>query len=167
MEGDGISLADDVWILRYIAEMVASKYELVVFDPNMIPGYDMEAGIRMKFSTQSMRNARGYKEAKRAVDKLEMMHALSGEGNNEFKILPYFDAPVEADGRARPSAFVIDIRMPPSHEMDPYLITSRIARTVRLWKPTIPEILAAKSHTDPFLRAVRSTWSKLKRLRTC
>jgi glutamine synthetase len=151
----GIAASDQLWVARFILERITEKAGVVLsLDPKPIKGDWNGAGAHTNYSTKSMREEGGYEVIKKAILKLEVRHmehiAAYGEGNwrrltghHETADINTFkwgvadrgaSVRVGRDTEKEGKGYFEDRR--PASNMDPYIVTTLIAETTLLWKPT-------------------------------
>ena len=147
----GIESGDQVTMSRYLMMRVCEEFGVVCsFDPKPIPGDWNGAGCHTNYSTEAMRNDGGYDKIIEAVEKLGRKHlehiSVYGTGNERRLTGAHETAPISkfSYGVAHRGA---SVRIPrqaklegkgyfedrrPASNMDPYVVTSKIAKTTIL-----------------------------------
>jgi glutamine synthetase len=148
---EGIVSGDQLWVSRFLLTRICEEFGVSVsFDPKPIPGDWNGAGCHTNYSTEAMRNKGGYDVIIEAIKKMGMKHeehiAVYGTGNerrltgaHETAHIGKFSYGVanrgasiriprttEADGYG----YFEDRR--PASNMDPYIVTAKIAHTTCL-----------------------------------
>jgi glutamine synthetase len=147
----GIQSGDHLTMSRFILQRVCEDFGICVsFDPKPIPGDWNGAGCHTNYSTKIMRASGGYDHIIKAIEKLGRKHqehvACYGLGNERRLTGAHETAPIDkfSYGVAHRGA---SVRIPrgtkadgcgyfedrrPSSNMDPYTVTSKIAKTTLL-----------------------------------
>jgi len=147
---EGIDVADQLWIARYILEKLSEKYgTYIVYHPKPLGNTDWNgSGCHTNFSTEATRNKGGYEVIVQMMGKLEMKHAehmeiygthnnLRMTGHHETSSHDKFtfgiadrkaSARIPNDTVRNGRGYFEDRR--PAANCDPYLVTSKILETV-------------------------------------
>mmetsp|Transcript_45682 Transcript_45682/g.76271 ORF Transcript_45682/g.76271 Transcript_45682/m.76271 type:complete len:362 (+) Transcript_45682:122-1207(+) len=150
----GVQAGDDLTMARFLLHRVAEEYGIIAsFDPKPIPGDWNGSGCHTNVSTEKMRGPGGYELIKAAMEKLSKKHAehiaVYGAGNDrrltgrhETASINNFKWGVADRGasiriprgtEATGMGYFEDRR--PASNMDPYLVTGRIVKTILLDEP--------------------------------
>ena len=145
----GIDAADQLILLRYILERVSESHNVQInLDPKPISGDWNGSGCHTNFSTTNMRNDGGYEYIQKAITKLETKHTehmkVYGQNNHlrmtgkhetaSYDIFSYGIANrgasirIPRETEKNKKGYFEDRR--PASNMDPYLVTSMLLKTV-------------------------------------
>ena len=146
---EGISVADHLWMARYILHRVCEKHNVIAsFDPKPKPHMN-GSGMHLNFSTMLMREGNGIEYIYLAIAKLEKSHdeliKSCGDntkrltGTHETSKLDCFTFGVaDRTASVRIPSHVSDDRCGyleyrvPASDADPYVISSMVAKTILL-----------------------------------
>ena len=151
--GEGIRVADDVMMLRYILARTGEKYGLGVnFEPKPVSGDWNGSGCHTNYSYTKTREEGGYEWILDAIAKLEVKHdehiKLYGLGN-ESRLTGHHETAPITEFRSGVGDRGASVRIPtvvhaekkgyledrrPAANCDPYVVTSKIFETTCLSK---------------------------------
>ncbi|GAQ84191.1 Glutamine synthetase [Klebsormidium nitens] len=150
----GIDSGDQLWMSRYLLERVTEMADVVLtLDPKPIPGDWNGAGCHTNYSTKEMREKGGMAAIEEAISKLAIKHVehieCYGEGNERRLTGKHETASMESfswgvanrgasirvgrDTAQKGYGYFEDRR--PASNMDPYIVTAKIAETTILFDP--------------------------------
>jgi glutamine synthetase len=148
---EGIQIGDDLWMARYLLQRVGEFFGVTInFSPKPIDGDWNGAGCHTNYSTETMRNAGGYKAIIEAIEKLSKKHMehidVYGEdndkrltGRHETANIAEFtygvanrgaSIRIPRDTEKNQCGYFEDRR--PASNIDPYVVASKIAQTTLL-----------------------------------
>eukprot|EP00271_Cylindrocystis_brebissonii_P013318 TRINITY_DN33060_c0_g1_i1.p1 TRINITY_DN33060_c0_g1~~TRINITY_DN33060_c0_g1_i1.p1 ORF type:complete len:368 (-),score=60.28 TRINITY_DN33060_c0_g1_i1:631-1734(-) len=164
---EGIASGDQLWMSRYLLERVTEIFGVILtLDPKPIPGDWNGAGCHTNYSTKEMREEGGYKHIIAAIECLGLKHkehiAAYGEGN-ERRLTGHHETAdintfswgvanrgcsirVGRDTHAEGKGYFEDRR--PASNMDPYIVTAKVAETTILFKHEATDILKSTEHSQ-------------------
>jgi len=149
--GQGIKVCDELLIFRYILVRAAEKYSVQIdFHPKPVKGDWNGSGCHVNFSTYEMRSEGGYQKIIESMEKLKNKHlehiAIYGEDNDqrltgmhETSSMSKFSYGVAHRGcsvripreTVKNKCGYFEDRRPASN-MDPYIVCSKILKTVMM-----------------------------------
>ena len=161
----GLKCADDLILLRYLMIRTAEDHDLCIdFHPKPVEGDWNGSGCHTNYSTKSMRNEGGMEHIMKAIMNLKAKHKehidLYGTdndkrltGKHETASIEKFSFGVADRGSSiriprfteRDGKGYLEDRRPASN-MDPYLVTSKIAETTILWKNNHEKVYAESGY---------------------
>ena len=161
----GLKCADDLTLLRYLMIRTAEDHDLCIdFHPKPVKGDWNGSGCHTNYSTKSMRDEGGYEHIMNAIMKLKAKHKehidLYGidndqrlTGRHETASIDEFSFGVADRGSSiriprftdRDGKGYLEDRRPASN-MDPYVVTSKIAETTILWKNNHEKVYAESGY---------------------
>jgi len=162
---EGISSGDQMMLSRYLLERITEAFQVVVsFHPKPMKGDWNGAGCHTNYSTKSMRTDGGYAKIIEAIERLAKKHEehikVYGVDNDqrltgahETASIAKFSYGVANRGasvripntaKADGKGYFEDRR--PASNMDPYVVTAKIAETTILWDKAVKPLIGEDSN---------------------
>jgi len=163
---EGINSGDELTLSRFLLDRIAEDFQVAIsYHPKPIKGDWNGAGCHTNYSTKPMRQKGGYEVIITALERLKEKHAehiavygLDNDqrltGHHETASITQFSYGVANRGascripnEAKKMGYGYFEDRRPASNMDPYIVTAKIAETTILWKDA-PKPLIGEAGED-------------------